>query len=256
MNTNEKLIMRVTLVLSLLFFSFRASANFRCQEFLGNNVGVHALEAANPLDTEGGPNHDIYESDIGSYEKNFKRWFIGGIIKAIKKAESLRPQSVLEVGVGTGYSLEHYPEGVAVVAVDISKEMVKKSRERAYELGRDIEVYETSELSADDLEASADVVTSFSVITVVPDPQSFLNELAGYVKPGGHVVLIMHMKGRGLMGLVDRLVDPLTQKLFGFTLLRRITDYDLSAFDSVEVNSVSRVLFYSYNHMVVLRRKE
>jgi hypothetical protein len=64
------------------------------------------------------------------------------------------------------------------------------------------------------------------------------------------------MRGKGLTGAIDRSMDFLTQKLFGFTLLRNITDYDLSAFESVDIKPVSKFMFYPYNHIVVLKKKD
>jgi hypothetical protein len=64
------------------------------------------------------------------------------------------------------------------------------------------------------------------------------------------------MRGSGISGIIDRTLTPLTQKLFGFTLLRRITDYDLSAFESIEIKPISKFLFYPYNHVVVLKKKK
>jgi len=45
---------------------------------------------------------------------------------------------ILEVGVGTGKNLSHYPSGAQVTAVDLSDKMLVRARRRAQEL--DIEV--------------------------------------------------------------------------------------------------------------------
>src|SRR5690349_62809 len=52
---------------------------------------------------------------------------------------ALRPTSILEVGVGTGLTLERYPAGSSIVGIDISNDMLEIARERAAALcGRSI----------------------------------------------------------------------------------------------------------------------
>src|SRR3954454_2212470 len=41
----------------------------------------------------------------------------------------------LEIGVGTGLNLPHYPPGVDLVGVDLTEEMLEIARKRAAELG-------------------------------------------------------------------------------------------------------------------------
>jgi SAM-dependent methyltransferase len=236
-----------------VFISFKSSANDTCINYLEDHEIAQEYEVLDPNEPQ---NHKLYENAVGLYEAVFKPFFIGGVKKSINRIKELQPKNILEVGTGTGYSLKYYPNDVYVVGVDISHEMVRRSRERADELKNEmIRIHHIAELPPEKLEGSADVVASFSVITVVPDPQKFLTQLTDYTLPGGHIVLIMHMRGEGLAGVIDKSVDFLTQKLFGFTLLRRITDYDLSAFESVDFKPVSKFLFYPYNHIVVLKKK-
>src|SRR5215813_638359 len=55
--------------------------------------------------------------------------------KALTEAvSSLRPMSILEVGVGTGLTLCRYPSTSTVVGIDISDDMLEIARERAKDL--------------------------------------------------------------------------------------------------------------------------
>ncbi len=47
----------------------------------------------------------------------------------------LEGQRILEVGVGTGKNLAHYPPGISVTAIDISERMLARARKRAIRLG-------------------------------------------------------------------------------------------------------------------------
>jgi ubiquinone/menaquinone biosynthesis C-methylase UbiE len=42
---------------------------------------------------------------------------------------------VLEIAVGTGRNLPHYPEGVRLTAVELSPEMLAIAKQRAFDLG-------------------------------------------------------------------------------------------------------------------------
>lgn len=206
--------------------------------------------------SETAANHKLYENFTWLYELVFKPFFIGAIRKAMKIVSELNPENIVEVGVGTGYALQYYPTGANVIGLDVSDEMVKISRKRASKItDKNIEIYSVADLEDDVLEDFASVVVSFSVITVVPDVREFLANLKKCCKPGGKIILIMHSRGTGLSGFIDRTMDIVTQKCFGFTLLRKITDYNLKGLELIEERPISRFLGYPYNHLVVLKKK-
>ncbi len=200
-------------------------------------------------------NHKLYENFSGLYELIFKPFFLGGIRKTMKMIKEFAPENIVEVGVGTGYSLEYYPKNTNIVGVDVSDKMVQISRKRAAKIeDKNIEIYNSADLPKDALDEYASVVVSFSVITVVPDPQKFIEELKRCCKPGGHIIMIMHSRSKGLSGFFDRLMDWPTQKLFGFTLLRHISDYNLDGLQILETRPISHFLFYPYNHLILLKK--
>src|SRR5882762_6171831 len=60
--------------------------------------------------------------------------------KAVVQALRLRPgERVLEVGVGTGLSLQLYPRDVAITGIDVSREMLEKARRRVARRARLLE---------------------------------------------------------------------------------------------------------------------
>ncbi len=200
-------------------------------------------------------NHGLYEHLTWLYELLFKPFFIEALKETMEIVSEIAPDSVLEVGVGTGYSLEFYPPGTSVVGIDISEKMVRASRKKAQKISnKNIEIYNVSDLAPEILKESVSLVTSFSVITVVAEPQKFIEDLKSYCEKGGHIVLIMHLHGEGLVGWIDRIFDLPMRKLLGFTLLRRISDYNLEGLEVVEKRPVSHFLFYPYNHLIVLKK--
>lgn len=123
---------------------------------------------------------------------------------------------VLEVGVGTGLSLPAYKRELEIVGIDLSTEMLEKARERVAEEGLD-NVAGLHEMDAGELkfaDASFDTVVAMYVMTVVPDPEKVMRELARVCRPGGEVMLVNHFStDDGVRGWVERRMAPFGDKL-------------------------------------------
>ena len=123
---------------------------------------------------------------------------------------------VLEVGVGTGLSLPTYNRALEIVGIDLSPEMLVKARERVAEEGLD-NVTGLHEMDAGELKfetASFDTVVAMYVMTVVPEPEKVMRELARVCRPGGEVILVNHFStDDGVRGWVERRMAPFSDKL-------------------------------------------
>lgn len=117
-----------------------------------------------------------------------------------------RAASVLEVGVGTGMSLEAYPHHANVLGVDLSESMLAEAKSRiAKNEWKHIRVrpMNAEELEFDD--ASFDFVTSFHTISVVSRPDKMMREMVRVCKPGGRILVINHFRSDN--PLIARVVD-------------------------------------------------
>jgi phosphatidylethanolamine/phosphatidyl-N-methylethanolamine N-methyltransferase len=118
---------------------------------------------------------------------------------------------VLEVGVGTGLSLPSYKKHLDIVGIDLAPEMLEKARERVKN-EQLVNVSGLYEMDASNLrfpDNSFDSVVAMYVITVVPDPQKVMLELARVTKPGGEVMLVNHFsQEQGVRGWVERQMAP------------------------------------------------
>lgn|SRR5574337_865615 len=116
---------------------------------------------------------------------------------------------VLEIGAGTGKNIDHYPEGATVVATDLSPGMlaraVEKSRGRPGRVR--FVVADAEELPFK--ERSFDTVVATCVFCSMPDPLSGLREARRVLREGGEVVLLEHIRPRGILGRVFDLLDPI-----------------------------------------------
>ena len=93
---------------------------------------------------------------------------------------------VLEIGVGTGHSLAHYPAEAGVIATDPDPHMLKRAQQRLAQLGRaNIELRQApaEELPFDD--ASFDHVVSTLVLCSVSDQGRALAEARRVLKAEG-----------------------------------------------------------------------
>jgi phosphatidylethanolamine/phosphatidyl-N-methylethanolamine N-methyltransferase len=122
-----------------------------------------------------------------------------------------RQGRVLEVGVGTGLALADYERHLQVVGIDLSPEMLDRARERVEEEGLH-HVTGLHEMDAGDLkfpDNSFDTVAAMFVMTVVPEPERVMRELARVTKPGGEVILVNHFSQiEGVRGWVERRMAP------------------------------------------------
>ena len=124
--------------------------------------------------------------------------------------------SVLEVGVGTGLSLPHYRPGLSVTGIDFSQEMLDKARDKVRARGLD-HVTELRQMDARTLDYPDDrfdTVTAMHVLSVVPEPERVMSEIARVCKPGGQVVIANHFaRDRGFLAMLERLTAPLENVL-------------------------------------------
>jgi phosphatidylethanolamine/phosphatidyl-N-methylethanolamine N-methyltransferase len=127
---------------------------------------------------------------------------------------SLSEGRVLEVGVGTGLALADYGRHLEIVGIDLSPDMLDKARERVANERLD-HVTGLHEMDAGDLkfpDNSFDIVTAMFVMTVVPEPERVMRELARVTKPGGEVLIVNHFsQTEGVRGWVERRMAPFAE---------------------------------------------
>jgi phosphatidylethanolamine/phosphatidyl-N-methylethanolamine N-methyltransferase len=149
------------------------------------------------------------------YDHTFGRFTTEGRRHAVEIINQ-RKGRVLEVGVGTGLSLPNYGRHLEIVGVDLSPEMLEKAREKVDE-ERLTNVTGLHEMDASALtfaNSEFDTVVAMYVITVVPDPETVMRELARVTKVGGQVVLVNHFsQDDGVRGWVERRMAPFADKL-------------------------------------------
>ena len=123
---------------------------------------------------------------------------------------------MLEVGVGTGLALPHYATDKRITGIDLSKEMLRKARERVRKDGlRNVEALHEMDAEATSFDdASFDIAAGMFVASVVPNPKRLLTELRRLVRPGGNILLINHFAAaKGPRWWLERAMSPASRAL-------------------------------------------
>ena len=99
----------------------------------------------------------------------------------------------LEVGIGTGLNLEHYPPGVDLVGLDPDGQMLEGARRRSAELGHPVTLVEGDAMDLPFDAESFDTVVCTFVLCGVPDDRVALGEMVRVLRPGGRLLLADHV---------------------------------------------------------------
>lgn len=105
-------------------------------------------------------------------------------------------ERILEVGVGTGYGVNDYPQGCDVFAIDLSHPMIERAARRVddnHRTGIAFAQMDASRLALRD--HTFDAVYVPYTINVVPDPVAVGRELLRVSVPTGRIVFLNHFDG-------------------------------------------------------------
>ncbi len=134
---------------------------------------------------------------------------------AVAAAMACGPK-VLEAGVGTGLSLGYYPAHAEVHGVDLSEDMLRRAQAKVDQRGlrhvRSLQVMDVTRLGFPD--ATFDAVAAQFLITLVPDPESALDEFARVLRPGGEIILVNHFgQPGGPLARLEEIAAPLARRI-------------------------------------------
>lgn len=157
----------------------------------------------------------IYAAWSHLYDYVFKVFFYRRLGHAIRLLNIQPGQRVLDVGVGTGLSLDFYPPHCHVVGIDLSREMLQKARQRVKE--RSLTNVELIEMDATQLAFptdSFDHVVAAHVMSVVPEPVRVLAEIKRVTKSDGKIVIINHFQSTNkALARIEEWLNPITRRI-------------------------------------------
>lgn len=102
-------------------------------------------------------------------------------------------ESILEVGVGTGFGLRAYRSGCRVAAIDLSQDMLARAARRRQKHGlAQVTLCRMDATRLAFADGVFDAVYAPYVVNVVPDPVGVGREMLRVCRPGGRLVLLNH----------------------------------------------------------------
>lgn len=154
------------------------------------------------------------------YDLIFRRVFYPRIAMVIRSLGIEPGARVLELGVGTGLSLDAYPSHCHVTGIDLAPDMLERAQDKVNRNGwRHITLEQGNALDLKFADDTFDYVMAFHVVSVVPDPQQMMAEAQRVCRPGGLITIINHFRSpTPLLARFMRTIDPLTRWL-GWTTL-------------------------------------
>lgn len=121
--------------------------------------------------------------------------------------------ATLEIAIGTGANLRHYPGDVDLTGIDWSTAMVQAARRQADQVHRAVRLHRADATALPFPAATFDTVVSTFALCCVPDERATLIEALRVLRPGGRLLLADHVAAsfwplRALQHAVDLVTVP------------------------------------------------
>ncbi len=169
------------------------------------------------------------EDDIAKLRYNRNAWFFDFMDSLLgkmmgdgeEKLDAKAAGKVLEVGVGTGTSLAHYPEGVELMGIDISPKMLARAKAKSSGFSGDLKLQIGDVQDLDFPDDSFDMVITSCVFCSVTDPIRGFQEINRVLKPEGKGLHLEHVRSKKPLigGLMD-ILNPAVVRMTGANINR------------------------------------
>ena len=168
----------------------------------------------------------VQDKAAPKYDRSMSRWekilFGGGREWVCGQAKG----DVLEIAIGTGRNLPHYPPDIRLTAVELSPQMQEIARRRAAELGRELGLRLGDAQALDFPDESFDTVVCTFGLCTIPDEHKAVAEAYRVLRPGGRFVLIEHVRSPvRVVRTMERLIEPLMVRFEADHLTRDPLDH-------------------------------
>jgi ubiquinone/menaquinone biosynthesis C-methylase UbiE len=164
----------------------------------------------------------LWEKQAPRYDRSIALWerilFGDGRQWVCSRAQG----EVLEAAIGTGRNLAFYPAGVRLTGIDLSPAMLERARERAGELGVEVDLREGDAQDLPFPDGSFDTVVCTLSLCNVPDDRRAVAEMKRVLRPGGRLLLLDHIRADSRpVRAVQKALEVVWVRLEGEHLLRR-----------------------------------
>ena len=142
----------------------------------------------------------IYDKFAKGYDKAFAPFEQRFLSNWRKQTISYLPENsrILEIGAGTGANFRFYPNCRHAVASEISLKMLEFAKEKT----DFIELVQTTAETLPFAENTFDAAFATLVFCSINKPENAFSELQRVIKPNGKIILLEHIRPKGLLGYI------------------------------------------------------
>jgi len=137
----------------------------------------------------------IYSREAPKYDKQAdftERWLFGTEHRGWACSQAIG--DTLEVAIGTGLNLPHYPANVRLTGIDLTPDMLAVAQTSSERIGRLIRLIEGDAQDLPFADASFDTVVCTYALCSVPDDATAISEMDRVLRPGGRLILVDHIR--------------------------------------------------------------
>ncbi len=156
--------------------------------------------------------------------------------------------NVLEVAIGTGLNLTHYPSSVQLTGVDHSLAMLQIARERARQLEVEVDLRQGDAQALEFPGATFDTVVCTFSLCAIPDDRQAVAEMARVLRPGGLLLLADHVEAspwyaRAAQALIELISVPAQGEHFRRRPLKQVQGlgFTIEDHDRLKLGIVERL---------------
>ncbi len=163
----------------------------------------------------------IYDKFAAGYDKVFAPFEKRFLAKWREETLSYLPKNsrILEIGAGTGANFKFYPNSKCAAASEISFKMLEFAKPKIE--NQKIKLVQANAEILPFPDNFFDAAFATLVFCAIPNPENAFRELQRVIRPNGKIILLEHIRPKGILGYAFDLLNVFTVALLDDHFNRR-----------------------------------